>query len=68
MKNLQDWMERLFTAITLTLLYANRLRGAIVFDAVKVQMEAGNLLQTVRSFHELGISQQPDVASDLKYV
>lgn len=66
--NLQHWMKWFFAAITLTLLNANSLRGAVMFHPIKVQMKTRNFLKTLRRLHKLRIPQQLHMTSDLKVV
>lgn len=56
-QDLQHGVERLLTPIALALLDADSLRRAVVFDAVEVQVEAGDFLETLRRLDELRVAQ-----------
>lgn len=53
----QNWMKRFLAPVALTLFDSDRLRRTVVFHAVKVQVKAGDLLETLGSFDELGVAQ-----------
>lgn len=55
-RHLQDGVKRFLAAVALALLYSYGLRRTVVLDAVKVQVEAGNFLETLGRFHELGVA------------
>lgn len=61
-------MEGLLAAIALALLDTDRLRRTVVLDTVKVQVEAGDLLEALAGLDELRIPQQLNVAGDLEVI
>lgn len=66
--HLQHGMKRFLASITLTLFDSDRLRRAIVFNPVKVQMKTGDLLESLGRFNKLGIAQKLHVASYLEMI
>lgn len=59
-------MEGFLASVALTLLNADRLRGAIVFHSVEMQVKRGDFLESFGGFHELGITHQLHMTSYLE--
>lgn len=64
--HLQNRMERFLGAVALALLHLDGLARRLHLDPVEVQVEAGDLAQSVGSLHELSVSLQLSVAGNLR--
>lgn len=59
-------MECFLGAVALALLHLDGLARRLHLDPVEVQVEAGDLAQSVGSLHELSVSLQLSVAGNLR--
>ena len=59
-------MERFLAPVALALLHSDGLRRGLDFDAVKVQLEATYLFQTLAGPDEYSLALELSVAGDLK--
>lgn len=64
--HLQNRMECFLGAVALALLHLDGLARRLHLDPVEVQVEAGDLAESVRSLHELSVSLQLSVAGNLR--
>lgn len=64
--HLQNRMECFLGAVALALLHLDGLARRLHLDPVEVQVEAGDLAESVGSLHELSVSLQLSVAGNLR--
>lgn len=64
--HLQNRVEGFLGAVALALLHLDGLAGRLHFDSIEVQMEAGDLAESVGCLHELSISLQLSMTGDLR--
>lgn len=60
-----DGVEGLLGAVTLRLLHLDGLRGRLRLHSVEVQLPREDLLEALRSLHELRVAEELHVAGDL---